>query len=88
MPPAIFSGSDGAFRGAMSRLEKPPALAGGVVTSENVCEICGCTDQDACWDEAQGQPCHWVSPGLCSTCAHIDQALRLLPHGTEKERLG
>jgi len=34
------------------------------------CRICGCTDSDcsACIT-AQGYPCHWVAPDLCSRCA-------------------
>lgn len=36
----------------------------------NVCRECGCTDDD-CSEciEAQGEPCHWVEPDLCSRCA-------------------
>jgi hypothetical protein len=30
---------------------------------------CGCTDDNACWDEEAGQPCHWAEPDLCSVCA-------------------
>ncbi len=34
------------------------------------CKICGCTDSDCgiCVD-AQGHPCHWVAPSLCSRCS-------------------
>ena len=34
------------------------------------CRICGCTDDDCrkCI-EAQGHPCSWVEPDLCSRCA-------------------
>lgn len=28
------------------------------------CIVCGCTDDDACFDAALGMPCHWVAPGL------------------------
>lgn len=36
-----------------------------------VCSGCGCTEQDACYDEANGLPCHWVTEGedWCSVCA-------------------
>jgi len=36
----------------------------------NVCRQCGCTEYDCnqCI-EAQGEPCHWVEPDLCSRCA-------------------
>jgi hypothetical protein len=30
-----------------------------------VCEICGCSDEDACQ-----QGCSWISPTLCSACEH------------------
>lgn len=30
-----------------------------------VCEICGCSDEDAC-----EQGCSWISPTLCSACEH------------------
>jgi len=34
-----------------------------------MCRICGCTDNNACWDEVLDQPCHWVDADLCSVCA-------------------
>ena len=33
------------------------------------CEICGCTDLNACFDAEAGEPCHWVAQDLCSRCA-------------------
>jgi len=30
------------------------------------CRLCGCSEMDACWDEAG--PCGWAAPGLCSVC--------------------
>jgi hypothetical protein len=33
------------------------------------CEGCDCTDDRACFDEATGEGCYWVRPGLCSVCA-------------------
>jgi hypothetical protein len=38
------------------------------------CIGCGCTDNLACWDDAVGQPCHWLvvdyraGLGVCSVC--------------------
>jgi hypothetical protein len=31
------------------------------------CNICGCTTEDACLGH-DGEPCHWVTPTLCSAC--------------------
>lgn len=31
------------------------------------CRLCGCSEMDACWDEAG--PCSWIAPGLCTVCA-------------------
>ena len=36
---------------------------------EETCRGCGCTDDDACWDEETKGPCHWVKSDLCSLCA-------------------
>lgn len=35
---------------------------------EETCQGCGCTDNNACWDEENNCPCHWVEPRLCSVC--------------------
>lgn len=45
-------------------------VEGGHLCPECVpaCEMCGCTDDHACTDD-DGNPCHWVTPGLCSVCA-------------------
>ncbi len=32
------------------------------------CRVCGCTDDNACWDTKAGRPCNWVEPDLCSAC--------------------
>jgi len=36
------------------------------------CRVCGCTD-DNCSQcvEQTGEPCHWVSPTLCSACIPV-----------------
>lgn len=32
-----------------------------------ICSECGCTENNACFDEDRG-PCWWIRPGLCSHC--------------------
>ena len=43
-----------------------------------ICDSCGCSDDDfddeACFDDVTGGPCHWVAPNLCSACAQPDDA--------------
>ncbi len=34
------------------------------------CRVCGCTENDGCIG-ADGLPCHWVTPTLCSACLEI-----------------
>lgn len=36
----------------------------GVVDTEQVCRVCGCTHHNAC-----PGGCYWVEPDLCSACA-------------------
>jgi Holliday junction resolvase RusA-like endonuclease len=37
---------------------------------EDACRVCGCTEDDCTECVAKtGEPCSWVSPGLCSACA-------------------
>ena len=38
-----------------------------------VCEVCGCTDTEACIG-TDGNPCHWVDMEhtLCSSCSEED----------------
>lgn len=39
------------------------------------CRVCGCTDADCSGCiERTGQPCHWVSPDLCSACVSAGAA--------------
>lgn len=38
------------------------------------CEVCGCTDEEAC--TAGRGPCWWVRPGLCSACAAVVEPSR------------
>ncbi len=32
-----------------------------------VCEVCGCSEQDACVEQ-HGGPCGWAEPARCSAC--------------------
>lgn len=41
---------------------------------QDVCRVCGCTDDDACVD-LDDLPCFWVAVDLCSACADIGEAL-------------
>ena len=43
------------------------------------CRLCGCTDADCrqCI-ERSGEPCHWVTPDLCSACEPIARIEREL----------
>jgi hypothetical protein len=34
-----------------------------------ICEVCGCTDVNACYDESTGQVCGWADEDLCTFCA-------------------
>lgn len=38
------------------------------VEAENQCRECGCTDASPCIG-ANGEPCSWTKPDLCSACA-------------------
>jgi len=46
------------------RLERSAPSA----AAATACRHCGCTDVAACV-HADGTPCWWISPGLCSLCA-------------------
>lgn len=51
------------------------------VSQERRCSSCGCTEAHACWDEWEGEPCHWVDPetllsvmaggDVCSRCFRL-----------------
>lgn len=34
----------------------------------NVCQICGCSEHDACYDELEQRACAWFVPFLCDFC--------------------
>lgn len=36
--------------------------------SEGICEVCGCTDNNACYDQPTGQVCGWADEDLCTFC--------------------
>lgn len=39
----------------------------------DACRVCGCTEDDCSQCvEKTGEPCSWVSPGLCSACVDVD----------------
>jgi len=40
-----------------------------------ICRECGCTDESACYDPANGEPCHWIEADLCSACGGLREAL-------------
>lgn len=42
---------------------------------EAKCRLCGCTEECACIDPFNGEPCHWVAPDLCSACSPLGAAL-------------
>lgn len=63
------------------KIDKPERVPVGQLTGKHkhnrarhpelnrtMCRVCGCTDEEACID-ANGQPCRWVEPNLCSHCA-------------------
>jgi hypothetical protein len=35
-----------------------------------ICRECGCTENDACVDDA-GRACSWAEPDLCTACADV-----------------
>jgi hypothetical protein len=41
-----------------------------VAMQPRLCAHCGCTEGDACIG-ADGLPCHWVTPTLCSACLEV-----------------
>jgi hypothetical protein len=41
-----------------------------VLTRE--CRVCGCSELDACVDEAGGT-CYWVEADLCSACTSMPE---------------
>jgi hypothetical protein len=40
------------------------------------CRKCGCSELDAC--ECDGGGCSWIEPDLCSACAELTPARRLI----------
>lgn len=39
----------------------------GEGNSARVCNGCGCSERDPCWDEQKGG-CAWAGPALCTDC--------------------
>jgi hypothetical protein len=55
-----------------------------------VCEGCGCTDEDPCFDPEAGRPCFWFAGyegDVCSVCARLLLGGRLDPGELEAEPL-
>jgi hypothetical protein len=46
-------------------------LSRGIRDAETmlVCRGCGCTENDACYDEESEETCHWVEVDWCNRCA-------------------
>lgn len=51
----------------------------GSIFDQAQCVGCGCTDSQACWDEAAGHACSWLrvdyaqKKGVCSCCEeHVE----------------
>lgn len=62
--PMTFNPDDGIARRALTLIWK--AMDGNTRT----CRQCGCTDDDCSkCIEKTGEPCHWVTEDLCSSCA-------------------
>ena len=43
-----------------------------------VCRVCGCTEDHACFDEIEQQPCSWAEEDLCTVCARVELAIARL----------
>jgi hypothetical protein len=51
------------------------------LSDHETCRVCGCTDEEPCTD-ANGLPCAWAEPGLCTECAtHPEPAVRIFTEG-------
>jgi hypothetical protein len=53
-------------------LARLDAIALGALPAEDapqLCRICACSELDPCW-HADGEPCSWAEPDLCSACRH------------------
>lgn len=49
----------------------PTALDWAADILDRRCRRCGCHEYDACVD-ADGRPCSWAAPDLCSACADAE----------------
>lgn len=45
------------------------------VQNEQVCRVCGCTQDNACLDVISLEPCIWAELDLCSHCVETEEAL-------------
>jgi very-short-patch-repair endonuclease len=63
-----FPATDKQKANAWVKLVQQVLAASPLVT--DACAVCGCTEEDCSQCvERTGEPCYWVSPGLCSACA-------------------
>lgn len=52
---------------------------------ELTCRLCGCTENDACYDEERG-PCSWVKASLCNHCTDSIAIVGALVDVTDDDR--
>jgi len=45
------------------------------------CRGCGCTTLEPCVDPQTFEPCRWIEPDLCSTCARALGLIEEIDHG-------
>lgn len=71
VPAGMVCGHDGCVSTALSlhggAFTPDGDFVGGV--DERRCKDCGCTEGNACIDEASGETCSWYSEDLCTHCA-------------------
>lgn len=60
--------------GALLKHAGIPIAEGAAVATVRSCRLCGCTENRACVDPRDGQPCAWAGPDLCTACAPIAAA--------------
>ena len=53
---------------------KPILRRGSAVTT---CRVCGCSQNDACFDKKRGHGCHWVQAKLCNVCDEKAKAIKI-----------
>ncbi|MFN3371023.1 MAG: hypothetical protein ACK4Z0_05800 [Sphingomonadaceae bacterium] len=51
------------------------------------CRLCGCTDEEPCFDWDTGEACAWVAEDLCDGCSWGGPAAPR-GHGPDDEQVG